>query len=47
MYNLAVARFSTGDCNGVTELLDSSERIQGDRSEIKRLKHQVEKGCER
>ena len=46
MYNLAVARVSTGDCTGVTELLDSSEKIQGDRSEIKRLKHDVEKGCE-
>ena len=46
LYNLAVARVSTGDCTGVTELLDSSERIQGDRSEIKRLRHQAEKGCE-
>jgi serine/threonine-protein kinase len=47
LYNLAVARVSTGDCNGVAELLDSSARIQGDRSEIKRLKHDAEKGCER
>jgi serine/threonine-protein kinase len=46
LYNLAVARVSTGDCTGVTELLDSSKRIQGDRSEIKRLRHQAEKGCE-
>ena len=30
LYNLALARFSTGDCNGVKELLDGSERIQGD-----------------
>ena len=45
LYNLALARFSTGDCNGVAELLDSSESIQGDRSEIKRLEHQVDKGC--
>jgi serine/threonine-protein kinase len=45
LYNLAVARVSTGDCTGVTELLDSSEEIQGDRSEIKRLRHQAEKGC--
>ena len=37
LYNLALARFSTGNCDGVTELLDSSESIQGDRSEIKRL----------
>ena len=47
MYNLALARFSTGDCNGVQELLDGSERIQGDRHEIKDLKHQVDKGCKR
>ena len=46
LYNLALARFSTGNCEGVTELLDSSERIQGQRSEIKRLQHQVDKGCE-
>ena len=46
LYNLALARVSTGDCTGVTELLDSSERIQGDRSEIKRLRHQADKGCE-
>jgi eukaryotic-like serine/threonine-protein kinase len=47
LYNLAVARVSTGDCSGVADLLDSSARIQGDRSEIKRLKHDAEKGCER
>ena len=45
LYNLALARFSTGNCDGVAELLDSSETIQGDRSEIKRLRHQVDKGC--
>jgi hypothetical protein len=47
LYNLALARFSTGDCNGVKELLDGSERIQGDRREIKDLRHQVDKGCKR
>jgi hypothetical protein len=47
MYNLALARFSTGDCNGVRELLDGSERIQGGRHEIKDLKHQVDRGCKR
>ena len=46
LYNLAVARVSTGNCDGVTELLDNSERIQGARSEIKRLRHEAEKGCE-
>ena len=45
MYNLALARFSTGDCTGVEELLDGSKRIQGDRREIKDLRHQVDKGC--
>ena len=30
-YNLALARFSTGDCNGVKELLHRSEQIQGKR----------------
>jgi hypothetical protein len=45
MYNLALARFSTGDCNGVLELLDGSERIQGGRREIKDLRHQVDRGC--
>jgi len=46
LYNLAVARVATGNCDGVTELLDNSERIQGARSEIKRLRHEAEKGCE-
>ena len=46
LYNLALARFSTGDCDGITELLDSSESIQGHRSEINRLEHQVDKGCD-
>ena len=46
LYNLALARFSTGNCEGITELLDSSESIQGHRSEIKRLQHQVDKGCD-
>ncbi len=32
LYNLALARFSTGDCTGVKELLDELEQIQGDRS---------------
>ena len=46
LYNLALARFSTGNCDGITELLDSSESIQGHRSEINRLEHQVDKGCD-
>ncbi len=44
-YNLALARFSVGRCDGVTELLDRSEQIQGHRKEIDRLRKQVEKRC--
>ena len=47
LYNLALARFSTGDCTGVKDMLDSSRKIQGDRSEIKDLRHQVDKGCKK
>ena len=44
-YNLAVARFANGSCDGVAELLDRSEEIQGRRKEIDRLRKQVEKRC--
>jgi predicted Ser/Thr protein kinase len=46
-YNLALARFATGSCTGVVALLDRSESIQGMRKEIDRLRHQVEKDCEK
>jgi eukaryotic-like serine/threonine-protein kinase len=45
-YNLAAARFALGRCDGVGELLDRSEEIQGRRKEIERLRKQVEKRCE-
>jgi hypothetical protein len=45
-YNLAVARFANGSCEGVAELLDRSQEIQGRRKEIDRLRKQVEKRCE-
>jgi serine/threonine-protein kinase len=45
-YNLAAARFALGRCDGVAELLDRSEEIQGGRKEIDRLRKQVEKRCE-
>jgi hypothetical protein len=45
-YNLAVARFATGRCDGVADLLDRSEEIQGERKEIDRLRKQVEKRCQ-
>jgi hypothetical protein len=45
LYNLALARFSTGDCTGVNDMLHESERIQGKRDEIKRLERDVHRGC--
>jgi hypothetical protein len=45
-YNLAVARFANGRCDGVVELLDRSQEIQGERKEIDRLRKQVEKRCQ-
>ena len=44
-YNLAVARFATGRCDGVADLLDRSQEIQGERKEIDRLRKQVERRC--
>jgi tRNA A-37 threonylcarbamoyl transferase component Bud32 len=44
-YNLALARYSLGRCDGVAELLDRSEELQGKRKEIDRLRKRVEKDC--
>src|SRR6185436_13608575 len=44
-YNLAYTRFQLGNCDGVLELLDRSEAIQGHRSEIDRLRAQAEENC--
>jgi tRNA A-37 threonylcarbamoyl transferase component Bud32 len=44
-YNLAYTRFAVGRCDGVVELLDNSERIQGHRKEIDRLRKQAQKKC--
>jgi serine/threonine-protein kinase len=44
-YNLALARYSLGRCDGVADLLDRSEEIQGKRKEIDRLRKQVRKDC--
>ena len=41
-YNLAYTRYHVGNCSGVLELLDSSESIQGHRSEIDRLRAQAQ-----
>ena len=45
-YNLALARYSVGRCDGVAELLDRSQEIQGKRKEIDRLRKRVEKDCD-
>ena len=39
-YNLAWALFATGSCDGVKELLERSEQIQGKRKEIDQLRHE-------
>jgi eukaryotic-like serine/threonine-protein kinase len=44
-YNLAYTRFALGRCDGVLALLDRSERIQGHRSEIDRLRGRAEEQC--
>jgi serine/threonine protein kinase len=44
-YNLAFTRFQLGNCNGVLDLLDRSESIQGHRSEIDRLRSQAQENC--
>ena len=44
-YNLAVARIAVGRCDGVPELLDRSEHVQGKRKEIDRLRKEVERRC--
>ena len=44
-YNLAVARFGVGRCDGVVALLDRSEHVQGHRKEIDRLRKQVDRRC--
>jgi serine/threonine protein kinase len=44
-YNLAFARFATDRCDGVIGLLDRSERIQGERSQIDELRRDWEESC--
>jgi eukaryotic-like serine/threonine-protein kinase len=46
-YNLAFTRFALGSCDGVLELLDRSQAVQGHRREIDRLRKQAEKACDR
>lgn len=46
-YNLAFTRRALGQCEGVIELLDRSEEIQGKRKEISKLRKEAERSCER
>jgi eukaryotic-like serine/threonine-protein kinase len=46
-FNLAYTRFALGRCDGVLDLLDRSEAIQGYRVEIKDLRHRARKSCGR
>jgi eukaryotic-like serine/threonine-protein kinase len=44
-YNLAFTRLALGRCDGVLELLDRSEQVQGRRKEISRLRKEAERSC--
>jgi tRNA A-37 threonylcarbamoyl transferase component Bud32 len=44
-YNLAYTRLALGSCDGVLQLLDTSQRIQGHRKEIDRLRHDAQRKC--
>lgn len=44
-YNLAFTRYVLGSCDGVLELLDRSEEVQGSRREIDRLRRDAERQC--
>jgi hypothetical protein len=44
-YNLAFSRFAVGRCDGISGLLDRSERIQGKRAEIDELRREWERRC--
>jgi eukaryotic-like serine/threonine-protein kinase len=45
-YNLAYTRLQLGRCDGVLDLLDRSESIQGHRDEIDSLRSQAEDRCD-
>ena len=45
-YNLAYTRSALGSCDGVLDLLDRSQQIQGHRKEIDHLRHDVRKKCD-
>jgi hypothetical protein len=45
LYNLAFTRLQLGQCEGVIELLDRSEQIQGHRGDINKARRQYERQC--
>ncbi len=46
-YNLAFTRLALGRCDGVFDLLDRSEEVQGKRKEIDRLRREARRACGR
>lgn len=44
-YNLAFTRFALGECDGVLELLERSQEVQGKRHEIDQLRREFERAC--
>jgi tetratricopeptide (TPR) repeat protein len=44
-FNLAYTRFKLGNCDGVLDLLDRSESIQGHRGAIDSLRQQAQENC--
>jgi tetratricopeptide (TPR) repeat protein len=44
-YNLAYTRYQLGSCDGVLDLLDQAEAIEGPRAAIDRLRSQAEENC--
>jgi eukaryotic-like serine/threonine-protein kinase len=44
-YNLAYTRYQLGNCDGVLDLLDQAEAIEGPKSAIDRLRAQAQESC--
>ena len=44
-YNLAYTRFRLGNCDGVLDLLDQAEAIEGHQAAIDRLRSQAQENC--
>jgi serine/threonine protein kinase len=44
-YNLAYTRFQLGSCDGVLQLLDQAEAIEGKKEPIDRLRKEAKKSC--